>query len=121
MSRSDGKFPALTKLQIDPDVWPSNYYAKSQRCTECNENWPMPHLFRPSVCCDAPTKPSDNAPDMRWPEAVTQLLQRRFERYYDEYNEGFTDEELQWDETTLREEVEKLIEDTSRVECTAGE
>ena len=31
---------------------------------------------------------------MRWPEAVTQLLSARFDRFYEEWNEGYTDEQL---------------------------
>ena len=117
MARSDGNFPVVSRLDIDPKIWPQKYYAASQVCRECETAWPISHLFAPSVCCDAPTRTSNNAPDMRWPEAVSSLLTARFDRYYDEYNEGVSDAELVLDEEAVRTGIEELIETTSSMEC----
>jgi hypothetical protein len=50
---------------------------------------------------------------MRWPEAVTQLLTRRFERAYESYNGGISDEELVLDDIEVAQAVEQLIEDSA--------
>jgi len=66
---------------------------------------------------------------MTWSEAVKQLLDARFERYYDKWNDDVTDEALLWDESIedgypiseedLRDgivEIERLIGEPSKTE-----
>jgi hypothetical protein len=118
MSRHDGSFPEYTKIDVSPDEWPLGYWEKARECTGCGFNWPHPHLFEPSPCCNEPTNLIDGTPGLRWPEAVAKLLSVRFERWYDEYNEGVSDEQLPWedlktngdfDEDKAKAEVEQLI------------
>jgi len=98
MSRTDGKFPGYTKLDISAEDWPDKYWEKSRACAECGYRWPYPHLFQPSPCCGAFTTLIDEAPSLRWPEAVSRLFHERFEKFYDEYNEGLTDDKLDWED-----------------------
>lgn len=107
MSRSDGKFPAYTKLEIDSEKWPPNYFDKARQCIGCGLLWPHPHLFDPSPCCDCETTVVENMPDMRWPEAVKRLHQVRFDRWYDEYNDGLEDEQLAWEEVISHGELDE--------------
>ena len=95
MNRTDGKFPAYEKIEIDPEVWPTNYWDSSLKCPSCATLWPNQVLFIMTPCCKVKAKiNTGEAPDMRWPEAVKRLLTARFERIYDEWNEGYTDEQL---------------------------
>lgn len=123
MSRSDGRFPKYNKLEVDAAQWPEAYYDKSQKCAECGTAWPHPHIFKPSPCCDAPTKLQHGPPDMRWPDALKLLHEARFERVYEQWNEGKSDEDLEREELqhiaeTLTdedaaEEVERLMDEIS--------
>lgn len=95
MSRSKGTFPAYSKLDIDPNVFPPGYWDSSLECKECGMLWPNTHLFMPSICCSKGTRVNEaNAPDMRWPEAVYALHEKRFNELYERWNEGLSDEEL---------------------------
>lgn len=99
MSRSNGTFPRYIKLDVDPDQWPTNYFSSCQYCEVCEMRWPASHLF--SICprCAEKTEvDTHNAPDIRWPDAIRELLTARFEDFYEQYNEGLTDEQLAWDE-----------------------
>jgi hypothetical protein len=106
MSRSDGKFPSYVKLEIDPDQWPENYHDKARQCVGCAKLWPHPHLFDPSPCCDCETEVVEATPDMRWPDAVHHLLEARFNRWYEEYNDGLADEQLAWEEVITHGEID---------------
>lgn len=97
MSRSDGEFPTYTKLEIDPDTWPADYFDKARMCVGCGLHWPHPHLFDPSPCCNCETEVIESAPDMRWPDAVKRLHEARFDRWYEDYNDGLEDEQLAWE------------------------
>jgi hypothetical protein len=99
MSRSDGKFPSYRKYKIDSEKWPPGYWDKSYRCSVCATHWPKTPMFAISPCCDATTGVADNAPDMRWPEAVLALNEVRFDKLYAEWNEEKTDEDLSVDQT----------------------
>ncbi len=113
MGRSTGVFPRNIRLDIDPAKWPDNYYDRSYQCTECGENWPHTHLFSAkSMCCDANTQSKKESPSMRWPDAVFSLLSKRFDRFYDEYNEGITDDELGLNPEEIAEGIERLITET---------
>jgi len=125
MSRSDGRMPAYIPLDIDKDLWPANYWDNSRRCTgeNCGLKWPDTHLFTTSPCCKSNTIREEGPPDIRWPEAVSRLLHLRFERFYEEWNEGRSDEELAWedvktggeyDHNKASKEVDRFIEDASR-------
>lgn len=110
MSRTDGVFPKYTKLDISLDDWPKGYWDKSRECSLCGTKWPHPHIFEPSVCCEEPTNLVEAPPDSRWPEAVAQLLTARFDKLYDEYNEGLEDDQLTFaDEAKI--EVEELVKE----------
>lgn len=121
MSRRDGLFPTYKKLEVFPDEWPLGYWDKSRECSACAFMWPHPHVFEPSPCCDEPTNLVDGPPEIRWPEALIKLQQARFEKFYHEYNEGITDEQLPWedlksdghyDEDKAKAEVEELLNET---------
>lgn len=120
MSRTDGKFPTYTKLDVSPDEWPLSYWDKSRQCSSCGFQWPHPHIFEPSPCCSEPTNLIDSPPELRWPEAVSKLLNARFEKFYFEYNAGVDDEQLPWDdvktnghydEKKAKAEVEQLLKE----------
>lgn len=96
MSRT---FPHYTRLDLDPEVFPPNYWAASNKCPTCELHWPTSHLFSTTPCCgDEAEKDEHNAPDMRWPDAIKSLLSKRFEDLYDQYNDGITDEQLAWED-----------------------
>lgn len=100
MSRSSGKFPRYTKLKIDPDEWPANYFGSCRYCDVCEMCWPTSHLFTACPKCGEETVIDEQrSPDIRWPDAVKELLTSRFEALYDQYNEGLTDEQLAWNQT----------------------
>jgi hypothetical protein len=57
---------------------------------------------------------------MRWPEAVWLLLEFRFGKFYDEWNEGIEDDELDWvelrangelDDNKIAAAIEEFVED----------
>jgi len=112
MSRSDGKFPVYTRLDIDVEEWPQGYYEKARQCEGCGLKWPHPHVFDVSPCCDAKTMLIEDAPDMRWPDAVKALHEARFTRLYEEYNDGVQDDQLDWDGVLSHGELdEKKVEE----------
>lgn len=107
MSRSDGQFPPYTKLQLDPNEWPSDFFTKSRECVECGFLWPHPHVFDPTPCCNAGANIVDVAPDIRWPDALKRLLEARFNLWYEEYNDGLADEQLDWESVLSHGEVDE--------------
>lgn len=120
MSRTDGKFPEYAKLTIDPKNWPNKYWETSRACKVCEYRWPYVPLFYRSPCCGADTEVIEEPPNLRWPEAISQLIYSRFERYYEEYNEGVPDDQLDWedvktdgefDEEKAAVEVDALLKD----------
>lgn len=99
MSRSTGTFPRYTKLEISPNDWPKNYYNSCRYCEVCEFNWPASHLFIDCPFCGERTDIDDaNPPDIRWPDAINHLLNARFEKFYEKYNEDLTDEQLIWED-----------------------
>jgi len=95
MSRSTGTFPSYTRIDLDPEHWPADYWGSSLVCQACETRWPSHDLFKRSPCCDIGTQlDENNAPDMRWPDAIKAHLTRSFEQFYEQYNEGTTDQEL---------------------------
>lgn len=63
----------------------------------CNKDWPNISVFSPSPCCNAQAGVVATAqPEMTWGRAVKELMYFRFERYYENWNEGVTDEEMTW-------------------------
>jgi len=130
MSRKNKTFPKYVKLKIEKDSHPADLWEKgSRRCSKCNTQWPAYSIFNPSPCCNANTAVVDASPHMTWSEAVKQLLDARFERYYDKWNDDVTDEALLWDESIedgypiseedLRDgivEIERLIGEPSKTE-----
>lgn len=97
MSRSDGEYPGYIKLQIDPKRPVEGWNDGARRCIACKKAWPNLALFSPSPCCNANAGVVSSAePDMSWESAVKSLLHARFERYYEKWNEGASDEQLMW-------------------------
>lgn len=97
MSRSDHTYPSYVKLDIDHQRPPTGWKDGSRRCGACGKNWPNLGMFSPTPCCNAQGGiVSDGTPDVTWPEAVSALLHFRFEKYYDRWNEGVTDEQIKW-------------------------
>jgi hypothetical protein len=111
MSRSDGNFPEYQKTELNPLVWPENYWDYSYQCLECDVRWPATPEFTPSVCCRAKIRQVAGAPDVRWPEAVYELKAKRFEEAYSTWNEGKTDHELRWSDEKIQSEIDKFIEE----------
>ena len=106
MSRRDGVFPPYVKLDLDKEVWQPklpDYYDQSRCCNNCGTGWPNLDYFRMSPCCNDITTIVPGGPDMRWPDAVDALQKFRFEKYYDKYNDGLSDEELAFEEVKKNE------------------
>lgn len=111
MSRSTGTFPRYTKLDIDSEKWPNDYFNSSRFCESCETHWPASHLFSTCPIDGEETKIDEhNKPDLRWPDALKTLLNARFDILYEEYNEGLTDEQLAWEavKKTDQYDFEKL-------------
>ncbi len=99
MPRSDGKFPKYHRVDIDPEIWPNKYWDASRWCPSCETHWPHIFIFAKSPCCGIETEiDEENAPDMRWPDAVKAYLTSRFEHLYDKYNEGLSDQDLVYED-----------------------
>lgn len=97
MSRSDGSFPSYVKMDLDPQQPRPGWNKGCRRCSNCGRNWPNVAVFSPSPCHDVDAGiVSTSAPDMTWSVAVHELLDAKFEKYYDRWNEGLSDEELYW-------------------------
>lgn len=107
MARSDGKFPSYTKLRIDPKKWPEHYWDSSLSCTSCDKRWPNTHLFKTCVDCGGKTTQVEDAPNVRWPEAVSAILHARFESLYEIWNEDVPDEKLEWEDVKTNGELDK--------------
>lgn len=87
MSRRDGTFPAYEKIEIDPNVWPANYWTACLSCEQCDTNWPETSHFELCPECHVETEAHDFRPTYRWPDAVKRLHTARFEHLYDEWDE----------------------------------
>ena len=118
MPRKDGEFPNYTKIRIDPNNWPENYWDFSRQCVACDKKWPNTHLFVLCLDCKNKTIEKPATPDVRWPEAVS-ALNFRFESLYSIWNEGVEDDKLEWedvksngklDNQKVSQAVEELIE-----------
>lgn len=97
MSRSDGQYPSYVKLNVDPHKPPTGWDHGARRCIRCKKAWPNLAIFSPSPCCNENAGQSNTAePDMSWADAVQHLLRAKFDRYYEKWNEGATDEQLMW-------------------------
>lgn len=97
MSRLDGTYPSYVKLDIDASHPPKGWNDGARRCEHCNKDWPNLSLFSPSPCCGANAGIVSTAiPDMTWPLAVKMLLTHRFEKWYERWNDGASDEDLVW-------------------------
>lgn len=95
MSRSDGKYPKRKMLAIDANKWPNNYWDSVLYCQPCDIRWPSSSYFKHCLDCgEKTTKSPGMAPEMRWPEAVKRVLGKEFEEFYEEWNEGSTDDQL---------------------------
>lgn len=97
MSRSDGVYPSYAKLELDPNKPPAGWDYGARRCIKCKKSWPNMGIFSPSPCCNENAGVVNTAePDMSWAEALSEVLRVRFERYYEKWNEGASDEQLMW-------------------------
>lgn len=97
MGRSNGTFPSYVRLDLDHRQPPDGWKDGARKCIECGRNWPNVAAFVPTPCCDKVGGiVMDAVPDMTWPEAVSALLHFRFNRYYEKWNEGMSDAELNW-------------------------
>jgi len=96
---SKREFPKYDKHNLDVEVWPTKYWDSSRLCPSCDTHWPDVLFFGVSPCCGIPTEVDpDNAPDMRWPDAVSAYQRKRFEDLYEEYNGGLTDQDLVYED-----------------------
>ena len=93
MGRSDGNFPPYDRLDIDPLRPPEGYWEGARKCQECERLWPNYMIFDPSPCCDSDTLvvTDENVGDLSWREACKALLDARFRRWYNEWNEDKED------------------------------
>lgn len=106
MSRSDGTFPPYYRVDLDPNVWPQKYWDSARRCLGCELRWPNTLSFELCPHCGAGTEVSQSPPDMRWPEAIRELLKFRFETWYEAYNDGLTDEQIVWEDVKTNGEID---------------
>ena len=98
------RFPKYSKIEVDKEIWPPKYWDASRVCLACKARWPNVHLFSDSPCCGVETEIDDkNAPDMRWPDAVNSYLHGRFNKLYESYNGGRTDQELVYEDEKVKE------------------
>lgn len=119
MTRSDGTFPSYVKLNLSFDDPPKDWNVGVRRCIQCGKNWPNLNHFSPSPCCNAQAGVvADAIPDMGWEVALRDLLRFRFERYYERWNEGFTDEQLMFVEgiDTLPPSEEEISDGMAEIE-----
>jgi hypothetical protein len=119
MSRSDGKFPKVHKVTLTNADVPEDW-SVSRRCVSCNKHWPDHAAFAPTPCCDSAIVRQQVPPDMSWQDAVFVLKEKAFDRAYDEWNEGFSDEQLLWEDVTtdgalddakINDALEEFIDD----------
>lgn len=97
MTRSNGSFPTFTKTDLDPRSPKTGWNVGCRRCMQCGKNWPNISAFSPSPCCNTQSGiVGDGTPEMDWSSAVKQLLSLKFERLYERWNEGVSDEQLMW-------------------------
>lgn len=94
MARSDGRYPEYKQLDVHPEKPPPGYWELGVReCISCKTHWPNLLMFVPSPCCHDDTLVRDDAPPPVWRNAIRDLLRAKFERYYEEWNEGSNFEE----------------------------
>jgi hypothetical protein len=97
MSRTDGTYPSYVRLDIDANNPPKDWNDGARRCEYCTKDWPNVSTFSPSPCCGANANIVSTAtPDMTWPLAVKMLLTHRFDKWYERWNDGASDEDLTW-------------------------
>lgn len=94
MSRRTGSFPTYTKLDLSPEKWPKQYWDSCLQCQRCGFRWPNEEHFNVSPCCIANVNLINESPEIRWPNALTELLRANFEMFYNQWNDGLEDEEL---------------------------
>ena len=112
MTRLDGIYPEYTKIETTAEDWPVNYWDSSLTCGKCETHWPDNKLFQLSPCCGAPSKRTDNVPDMRWPEALFRLQEMRFNTFYEIWNAGYTDDQLTMEAEHIDDaEIKTLLEE----------
>lgn len=100
MSRSDGTYPGYVKLTYSKTNPPEDWDEGARRCIQCKKNWPNLSEFSPSPCCNHQAGiVADATPDTNWPDAYSDLLRFRFDRFYEKWNDGATDIELCWNNT----------------------
>jgi hypothetical protein len=126
MSRKNNIFPKYVKLKIDKDNPPADLWERgARRCLKCRAQWPAYSIFNPSPCCNASTEVLPNeSSHLTWSESVEKLLEVRFERYYDKWNDNVTDEELIWDrsiEDDLPMDEEALKQGLEEIDRLTGE
>jgi hypothetical protein len=97
MSRSDGTFPSYSTIEISAIDPPDGWNDGARKCRACGKNWPRVRHFSPSPCCGVEAGiVTTSRPDMTWDIAAKALLNSRFEKYYERWNEGITDEQIAW-------------------------
>lgn len=120
MSRSDHTFPSYIKIDLDPDKPKAGWDSGCRRCSKCSMSWPNVPVFSPSPCHNVAAGIVKSAkPEMSWHDAVLALFKARFDKYYEKWNEGLSDEELYWTNTESKvsdaeisegmKEIEKMI------------
>lgn len=118
MSRSTNIYPSYVKLDLDQRKPPEGWRDGVRRCIICDRNWPNLPIFVPTPCCNAVGGiVLDANPDMTWPEAVSALFHFRFERYYDKWNEGITDEQMKWIDIDLPVSDEEMSEGMQEIDA----
>ena len=113
-------YPEYIKLDLDPNKIPKGYGEKSVRCVSCGLKWPALKPFEgSSVCCKSSTIDDTDSPDISWSDAVHKLQKRRFDEWYEKFNSGLNEDEIDWisdpleviDDDLLLEELEQEIDE----------
>jgi len=112
MPRSNDKFPSYQKLKIDAKKPPLRWNEGCRRCIACKKCWPNSRYFSPSPCCNQNAGiVTTTEPQVTWAEGVKAVLTARFERLYEIWNEGLTDEQLMFvDEQTFELSEQEISE-----------
>jgi hypothetical protein len=97
MSRTDGTYPSYVKVNLDAAHPKDGWNDGCRRCSNCGKSWPNVAVFSPSPCHNVVAGiVKSGTPDMPWAKAVSELRHAKFERYYEKWNDGASDEELYW-------------------------
>lgn len=116
-------YPEYTKINLDPKKVPVGYGDSSRRCVECETRWPnhSKFLLGDSPCCRSKMTVIGETPSMTWPEAIKGLKHYHFNKWYEKYNEGKSEAELEWNGDPLDINEVELEDSMKEIELEINE